>query len=270
MHSMRRMHRAHRLHYPGPSRERFLALFATPLVIFAAMYVFVTIFAPDAPLERLVDWGTMLTATLATSLRIGVAYVAALLAAIPLALLAARSRALETVLLPVYDVFESIPNLAVYPVLILFFLRIGFLEGAAIAILALNMVWNLVFAIVGGVEIIPKDILHAARVFGLSRWQRLRRVVLPAIVPQIVTGSILAVGQGWNIIIVTEALHAYVPHGSSAPDLFGIGTMLVSASAQGDSAAYLGAFFVMVACIALFNIFVWQRLLRHAQRFKFD
>lgn len=264
------MHRAHRLHYPGPSRERFFALFATPLIIFAFTYFLVALYAPSISLERLVDWGNILAATAATSLRIGIAYLVALAAAIPLALLAARSRTFEAVFLPIYDVFESIPNLAVYPVLILFFLHLGFVEGAAIAILALNMVWNLVFALVGGIEIIPKDVLSVAHVFGLSRWQRLRRVVIPAIVPQIVTGSILAVGQGWNIIIVTEALHAYLPHGSSTQDLFGIGTMLVSASAGGDNAGYLGAFFVMVACIALFNIFVWQRLLHYAQRFKFD
>lgn len=264
------MHRSHRLHYPGASRARFAALLITPLIIFGMTYVFVALYAPALSVDTGEGWGVVLAATFASAMRIGVAYVAALIVSVPLALLAARSRAFETVLLPVYDVFESIPNLAIYPLLLVVFLKIGFLEGAATIILAMNMVWNIVFALVGGLEIIPKDIINAAHVFGISGWSYIRRVVLPALVPQLVTGSILAVGQGWNIIVVTEVLHAYLPSASASQDLFGIGTILVAASARGDHTTYLVAFFVMIACIALFNVVVWQRLLRFSQRFKFD
>ena len=41
-------------------------------------------------------------------------------------------------------------------------------------------------------------------------------------VPYIVTGSLLAWAGGWNIIIVAEVLHTYIPGG--ARDLFGIGS----------------------------------------------
>jgi len=146
----------------------------------------------------------------------------------------------------------------------------GFLDGAAITILFLNMVWNIVFALVGGLQIIPRDVKDAAHIFGLHGASFVRRLSLPAIVPQFITGSILAVASGWNIIIVAEALHAYIPGGTSAQDLFGIGSILVSASAQGQTSLYLLAFSIMIIVIALFNFFVWQRLLHFSQRFRFD
>ncbi|HWP61793.1 MAG TPA: ABC transporter permease subunit, partial [Candidatus Paceibacterota bacterium] len=231
---------------------------------------FLFLIVPHPSAASALTFSTVLLATGSTMLRIGAAYVLAVVVAIPVALLIERNRAFETVLLPLFDVLESIPNLAVLPVLVLVFGQYGFLDGAAITILFLNMVWNIVFALVGGLQIIPRDVKDAAHIFGLHGASFVRRLSLPAIVPQFITGSILAVASGWNIIIVAEALHAYIPGGTSAQDLFGIGSILVSASAQGQTSLYLLAFSIMIIVIALFNFFVWQRLLHFSQRFRFD
>jgi NitT/TauT family transport system permease protein len=177
---------------------------------------------------------------------------------------------LESIFLPFFDILESIPILAFFPVVILVFVHFNFLNGAAIAIIFLDMVWNLLFTIIGGLKMIPRDITDAAKVFGIKRFQYFRRVMLPAIVPQIVTGSILAVAQGWNIIIVAEALHVYIPNSSSASDLFGIGSILVQSSASGQTNIFLATITVMVLTIAFLNFFVWQKLLHYAQRFRFE
>lgn len=255
---------------PRSANERFYASIVVPLVIAALIVLFAQYHPPAVTAGAPVSFTTIVIATLYTLGRIAIAYVLSLVVALPLALLAVYSRTLESVLLPIYDVFESIPNLAIFPIILVFFFSLGFLDGAAITILFLNMVWNLVFALVGGLKIIPKDITYAAHVFGIERFQYLRKVVLPAVFPQIVTGSILAVAEGWNLIIVAEALHSYLPGGTPAQDLFGIGTVLVSTAAQGQNSSYLLAFVVMVAIIAVFNFLVWQRLLIYAQRFRFE
>ena len=169
-----------------------------------------------------------------------------------------------------FDILQSIPILALFPVIIMLFIRFGDLNGAAIFILFLSMLWNLVFTLVGGLKLIPHDIIDAAHIFGLHGVSYLKRLILPAIVPQLVTGSILAVAQGWNITIVAEVLHTYIPGGTSAQDLFGVGSILVSAAAHAQNGTFLGAVFTMVVIIALFNFFVWQKLLRLAQRFRFE
>jgi NitT/TauT family transport system permease protein len=217
-----------------------------------------------------ITWPQVVVALFYTLMRLALAYLLAVVFAIPIALLIEYNATFETILLPTFDVFESIPNLAVLPVLITIFAAIGFPDGAAIIILFLNMVWSLVFALVGGLQVIPRDVRNAARVFGLKGSALTRQLTLPAIFPQFVTGSILAVAAGWNIIIVAEALHAYIPGGTSAQDLFGIGSLLVAASARGNTSSYLLIFGTMIAVIALFNFFVWQRLLHYSQRFRFE
>ena len=267
---MRQPHHARRFfRYPVSLRERLYAIVVGPLLVVALVAVFVSLHPPSAAGAG-ITLGTVAAASFATLARIALAYALAVVVAIPLALLAERSQAVESLLLPVYDVLESVPNLAVLPVLVVFFLQFDFLDGAAVTILFLNMLWSIVFALVGGLKVIPKDVKFAAHIFGLRGFSYIRKLILPAIFPQFVTGSILAVASGWNIIIVAEALHVYAPPGASHGDLFGIGSLLVSTSAQGDSAAYLLVFVVMIGIIALFNFFVWQRLLTYSQRFRFD
>ena len=141
---------------------------------------------------------------------------------------------------------------------------------AAIAVLFLTMVWSLVFTIIGGLEIIPHDIINVAHVFGIKGFSFFRRVILPAIVPQIVTGSILSLASGWNIIIVAEVLRTYIPNGGNTQDLYGAGSILVNASASGHTGVFLMTVIVLVITIGLINILVWQRLLKLSQRFRFE
>lgn len=255
--------------YPASMGERLYALIWGPFLVVLLMLVF-TVFHPPAVAAVNVTLPVILLATWYTLVRIMAAYALAVMIAIPLAILAERSRAFEGILLPLFDVFGSIPNLAVFPALIFFFMQFGFSSGAAIVLLMLNMIWNIVFAVVGGLKVIPQDVVYAARVFGLSGFSYFRKLTLPAIFPQFVTGSILAVASGWNIVVVSEVIHNYVPGGLPSQDLFGVGSILVATSAAGATTQYILAFAAMVATIAIFNFFVWQRLLTYAQRFRFD
>lgn len=250
--------------------ERLYTIVLGPLFVVALMYAIFALYPQFAPSGQAVSLNTIAIAALYTSARLLVAYVLAVLVAVPLAILTTSNALAEKILLPVFDILESVPILALFPVIILLFIQFNFLNGAAVFILFLAMLWNIVFTLVGGLKIIPKDIIAAARVFGLSSFSLIRRVTLPAIVPQLVTGSILAIAQGWNLIIVAEVLHTYIPGGTSAQDLFGVGSILVDAAAHAQSSVFLTAVFVMIVIIALLNFFVWQRLLHFAQRFRFD
>ena len=76
--------------------------------------------------------------------------------------------------------------------------------------------------------------------------------------------------KGDDIVIVAEALHAYAPASANAGDLFGIGSILVTAGAQGDNTTLIYALLFLVAVIALINVFLWQPLLARAERYKFE
>lgn len=258
-------------HYPTSFRDRVFALILAPFGIFALMYLATYLYPAVAPTGGdTISLSTVLVAALHTLVRLIIAYLFAVAIAVPLAILVTINDLTEELLLPVFDVLQSIPVLVLFPVIIMVFIQSGFLEGAAIFILFLTMVWNIVFTLVGGLSIIPHDIFAAAQVFGVRGFPFYRRVLLPALVPQLVTGSIVAISAGWNLIIVAEVLHTYIPHGTSAQDLFGLGSILVMAVSTSQSHTFLLTVFVMVGIIALGNFFIWQKLLHFAQRFRFD
>jgi len=274
---MRSVHHRHGHHphhlfisYPVAFHEKLYSLVLRPLLIVALIAAAITFYPIVHPTGEMVSLQTLLLAALVTCVRLTVAYILAALVAIPLSLFVTSTPKVEAIFLPIFDVLESIPILVLFPVFIMLFVRAGYLNGAAIAILFITMLWSMVFTVVGGIKIIPKDIIYAGRIFGLKGWTLIRRVILPGVVPQFVTGSILSLAAGWNIIIVAEVLHTYIPGGSSAQDLFGIGAILVSASANAQNGIFLMAVIIMVVIIALFNFFVWQKLLHYSQRFRFD
>ncbi len=185
-------------------------------------------------------------------------------------MLAERSHRVESILLPIYDVLESIPVLAFFPVIILFFVRSNFLEGAALYMLFFSMVWSIIFNTIGGIKVIPREVFAVGKIFGLSPWNQFTKIILPALFPPLVTGSILALAAGWNIVIVAEALHVYAPHTTKPHDLYGIGSVLVNAAASGNTGALVSALTLLILVIAGINLGIWQPLLAHAEKYKFE
>lgn len=264
-------HRHMSISYPVSVRQRVYSFIFIPLVLLLVVFAVIShLGGKNLPVEQTVTWGYLVSALLVSFGRLVVAYALALILAIPLALLINKSPKAEKILFPLFDVIQSVPVLAFFPVVILFFVHYNFYNGAAIFILLLTMAWSIVFSVVGGLQVIPSDIKSAAKVFGLTGLKYVDKVLLPAVVPYLITGSLLAWAAGWNIVIVAEVLHTYIPGGSASSDLFGIGSVLVQTSANNQHAAFFMAMVVLIVFIALMNFFIWQKLLKYAERFKFE
>jgi len=208
--------------------------------------------------------------TLNTFYRMAFAFVLALIVSIPLALLIASTPQVQRILLPVADILQSIPVLAFFPVVAAFFVANHAFELAAVFVIFLAMLWNIVFPVIGGLQTIPDDVKSAALVFNVRGWRRFWYITLPALFPFIVTGSLLAWAQGWTIVIVAEVLHTYIPNGTASQDLLGLGSLLVDSNAQGKNGVFLAALTAMILLVTLLNVAVWQPLLHLSQRFRFD
>src|ERR1035437_5750017 len=125
-------------------------------------------------------------ATFNTLFRLLIAYVLALIFAIPLALVITKTERFEKILLPIADIVQSIPVLAFFPIAVIVFIKFNALDGAVIFILFLEMLWNLVFSMIGGLKTIPKDILDAAKIFNIKGFTKLRYVTIPAVFPYLI------------------------------------------------------------------------------------
>jgi len=182
----------------------------------------------------------------------------------------ARTPLSQKILLPIADILQSVPVLAFFPVVIVFFTKYHAFELAAVFVIFISMLWNIVFTVIGGLQTIPDDIKSAAIVFDVHGFKKFRLITLPAVVPFVVTGSLRAWAQGWTVVIVAEVLHTYIQNGSVSQDLLGLGSLLVDSTAQKQNAVFVATLVAMILLVTLMNFLVWQPLLHFAQRFRFD
>ena len=150
--------------------------------------------------------------------RLGVAYVISLVVALGMGILAAEHKKFAAIFYPIYDIGQAVPILALFPVMFIVLSRafgsVFGLEMTSILMLILDMIWYMFLNIVSATKNIPAEIKEVGRLFGFKGLKRITHVVIPCILPAIVTGSILSWGTGWNTIIFSE----YMPYG--APTIF--------------------------------------------------
>jgi NitT/TauT family transport system permease protein len=264
--SYRRHHQLHFWH-TASAHIRVVSLL---LALFSLSVVVVILLGTHNHFALTVSPGELLNFSAQTLSRLLFAYVIALTIAILLASLTMLSHRVESLLIPLFDVLGSVPALAFFPIAVVAFASIN-LNLAAVFILLTAMIWPLVFGMISAIHLIPQEVKYAARMFGASRWHFIREVVLPASFPALVTGTILAWGQGWNIIIISE----WINFNGHIIVLPGLGSLLDKGAygykgAPPSTTTFLVALVTLIAIIILINTLVWQRLLHHAERYKFD
>src|SRR5262249_7079990 len=162
-------------------------------------------------------------ALLFSFLRIAVAYVLALAWIVPVALWASDHPRQVRRLSLVAQIGASIPATAFFPVLVALLVEhFGGMEIISIALAMTGMQWYLLFDLLGGVQRVPRDLRESLRSLGLSRTEIHRRLVIPACMPALVTGSVVAWGGTWNALILSE----YVVYRGHTYEVLGIGQML--------------------------------------------
>jgi NitT/TauT family transport system permease protein len=162
----------------------------------------------------------------------------------------------------------SIPATALFPIILLFLLRLrGGLEIAAMLLMLLGTQWYILFNVIAGAMAIPTDLKEVAKIYRFSSWDRWRHLILPGIFPYLVTGMVTASGGAWNASIVAEYFHFQGRIVSTA----GLGSTISSASDAGRFDVLLASTLIMATVVVLINRLLWRRLYRLASsRFKLE
>jgi NitT/TauT family transport system permease protein len=98
--------------------------------------------------------------------------------------------------------------------------------------------------------------VRAARNFGLSRLQLFRRVILPATLPQILTGLRIALGIAWLVVVAAEMVVVN-------PQAGGLGYLIIDARNAGSRYDLVVAGMVVIGVIGL----VLDLLIRRLEKF---
>ena len=125
----------------------------------------------------------------------------AVVVGVPIGLVLATVRPVRVVFEPVMSFVRSLPPLAYFSLLIIWF---GIEDTSKIWLLFLAAIAPISLSIVSGVESIRTDWLEAGRSLGASRLGLLGSTVLPAVLPELMTGLRLAVGFALTTIVAAE------------------------------------------------------------------
>ena len=195
---------------------------------------------------------TIIFTDVLTSLaRIAVSYGIAVLVGFTLAVILYKHKS-NVVLLPFFDVLQSFPTFAALPLAVLAW---GANEVTIIFFLIFTMVWPIFFTIISSLKLIHREWEEAMEISGVTGWHYIRTFLIPASVPALITGSIIALGDAWEALIATEIIV-----GTSR----GFGPFFKTFAANPKITAFgITGLLVLVFVI---NRLIWLPLLEHSHK----
>jgi ABC-type nitrate/sulfonate/bicarbonate transport system permease component len=147
--------------------------------------------------------GTLPRHLLATFWRQMLGYFLAVALGISLGVAIGYYRILYNLLEPLIEIFRPIPGPAYLPVLVLF---VGIGHEMKVVLIMVASLFPILLNTYGGVRSIDPVQLDTARTLGLTTWQTLREVVLPAASPQILTGMRISLAISLILAILSEMI----------------------------------------------------------------
>jgi NitT/TauT family transport system permease protein len=208
---------------------------------------------------------------LRTSLRMFLALGASLVFSCLFAVLAAKSRAAEKVLVPMLDVLQSIPILGFLSITVTGFIALfpGNLLGvecAAIFAIFTSQAWNMAFSLYQSLRTVPSELQEAARVFQLSNWQRFWRLELPFAMPGLLWNMMMSMSGGWFFVVASEAIAV----SNQSIKLPGVGSYIALAIEERSLHAVGWAILTMLAGILAYDQLLFRPLVAWADKFRFE
>lgn len=147
--------------------------------------------------------GTLLAQAGVTLMRALSGFVLGALIGVGLALAMARSRLFGRLVEPLLFMGYPVPKIALYPVFIFIF---GLGTSSKIAFTVLEVLYPVCIATFFALTSIPVRLIWTARNFGASPFATFRRVILPAMLPQVFAGLRIALPLALTIVVVTEII----------------------------------------------------------------
>jgi nitrate/nitrite transport system permease protein len=173
--------------------------FPTPAATFeAAVKLFADPFYRNGPNDQGIGWNVLNSLQ-----RVGLGFGMAALVGIPLGFLIGRFATLNAMFAPLISLLKPVSPLAWLPIGLLVFKAAN---PAAIWTIFICSIWPMVINTAVGVQRVPTDYLNVARVLNLSEWKVITRILLPAVLPYMLTGVRLSVGTAWLVIVAAEML----------------------------------------------------------------
>lgn len=197
---------------------------------------------------ELAQQGVLMQHISASLLRVTFGYLAAAALAIPLGVLMGWFGGLHAALNPFIQILRPISPIAWIPLAILWF---GVGNLSPIFLIFLSSFFPILVGTTAGVHTIERQYIRSARNFGFTGLRLFRLVIVPAAMPQILTGMRIGLGVAWLVVVAAEMVAINS----------GLGYLIIDARNMGNRYDLVVSGMVMIGVIG----FVLDALMRRME-----
>ncbi len=199
-----------------------------------------------------------------------VALILSILFSLAIGIVAARNKRAEAIIIPLLDVFQSIPILGFFPIVILGVVdvipgQIG-ISLAVILLIFTSMSWNIAFGVYEAVKSIPQDYIDLSNISQSSTWHRITTLYIPASLSRIAynTQTSWAVGLFYLVSSEIFSLGAKNDHVT-----YGIGVAIITFANNGQWLYYAYAIIALIIAVIIWQFVFLREFSLWSERYKF-
>ena len=126
-------------------------------------------------------------------------------AAVLLGAVAGYSGLVRALIDPTIQGLRSIPSLACVPLFILWF---GIFEGSKITLIAVGVFFPVYLGVSAAVLEVDRKIVEVGRIFRIRGAALVRRILIPAVLPNVILALRTGLGLGWMFVVAAEIMGA--------------------------------------------------------------
>jgi len=198
------------------------------------------------------------------------ALLASIVFSLAIGILAARNRRAESVIIPLLDVFQSIPILGFFPIVILGV--IDLLPGqvgvnlAVIILIFTSMSWNIAFGVYEAVKSIPQDYVDLTNMASVGSLARIVRLYVPASLSRIAYNTQTSWAVGLFYLVSSEALTL----GSSNFTVsHGIGVTIMNFWLANDYTGYVYSIIALLVAVGIWQFVFLREFSLWSEKYRF-
>lgn len=135
--------------------------------------------------------------------RVATGFALAAIVGIPMGFVIGRYAFMSRMAAPIISLLKPVSPLAWLPIGLLVFKAAN---PAAIWVIFITAVWPMIINTAVGVSKVPQDYMNVAKVLNLSEWKVVTKILLPYVMPYMMTGVRLSIGAAWLVIVAAEML----------------------------------------------------------------
>ncbi len=156
-------------------------------------------------IRALVASGDLWTHMLATLHRVAVGFGLGVVVATILGAVTGYASCVRRLLDPTIQGLRNIPSIAWVPLFILWF---GIFETSKVLLIAVGAFFPVYLGLSSGIRDVDRKLVEVGRIYDLSAWALIRRILLPAALPAYVVGLRSGLGLAWMFVVAAEMMGA--------------------------------------------------------------